>query len=102
MKLNQTQKFTPINFDNYMKEAVKVPGYAEAHKALDSDSDIILMEALAVAHQKGMTQKDIASKMGTTQSAISKAFSASGNPTLKFLRRFAKALDMNLSIQFQA
>lgn len=91
----------PISFSDYMQENMKNPSYQEAYKALDNDMDVVLIEALAVAKKKGLTQKEIARRMKTTQSVISRTFSKEGNPTLKFLQKFAKAMDMSLKIQFQ-
>ena len=45
--------------------------------------------------QKGMTQTDLAKKIGTKQSAISRLESGTYNPTLDFLKKVADALDMN-------
>lgn len=90
----------PVSFTDYMSQNFKDSEYQKAYSSLDSDPDILLMEALALARQKGLTQKDIAKRMGTTQSAISRTFSAKGNPTLDFLRRYASALNLNLKIEF--
>ena len=48
--------------------------------------------------QKGMTQTDLAKKIGTKQSAISRLESGTYNPTLDFLKKVADALDMNLKV----
>ena len=80
----------------------KDPKFQDAYKALDNDPDIILMEAMIAASQKGITQSQIAKRMGTTQSAISRAFTGTGNPSLKFLKRLADAIDMHLQIKFVA
>jgi transcriptional regulator with XRE-family HTH domain len=48
--------------------------------------------------EKGMTQKDLAKKMHTRQSAISRLESGTYNPTFSFLQRVAKALGSTLTI----
>lgn len=48
--------------------------------------------------QKGLTQKELASKLGTTQSAIARLESGSYNPSISFLTRVASALDSKLTI----
>lgn len=48
--------------------------------------------------KKGYTQKQLADKMGTKQSAISRLESGNCNPSLRFLLKIAKALDTTLAI----
>lgn len=48
--------------------------------------------------EKGLTQKQIACKIGTRQSAISRFESGTYNPTLAFLRKIAEALGTRLQI----
>ncbi len=48
--------------------------------------------------KKGVTQTDLAKKMGTKQSAISRFESGSYNPTIDFLYKVADALDTKLKI----
>jgi transcriptional regulator with XRE-family HTH domain len=48
-----------------------------------------------------MTQKQLAEKMQTGQSAISRVERAMTTPSLSFLKRLAKALDMTLQVQFR-
>jgi len=48
--------------------------------------------------QKGMSQKELAHKMGTRQSAVSRFESGSYNPSLSFLQRITEALDANIKI----
>jgi len=51
--------------------------------------------------EKKMTQKELAQKIGTRQSAISRLESGSGNPTLGFLQKIASALDTRLNVSFR-
>jgi predicted transcriptional regulator len=46
--------------------------------------------------KRGFTQRDLAKKVGTKQSAISRFESGSYNPTLTFLHKVADALDAKL------
>lgn len=48
--------------------------------------------------KNGLTQKQIASKIGTRQSAISRFESGTYNPTLSFLKKIAEALGTRLQI----
>ncbi|MEK7141331.1 MAG: helix-turn-helix transcriptional regulator [Patescibacteria group bacterium] len=50
---------------------------------------------------KKMSQQDLARKIGTGQSAISRLEGGEGNPSMKFLQRIALALGARLSISLQ-
>ncbi|OGY84227.1 MAG: transcriptional regulator [Candidatus Kerfeldbacteria bacterium RIFCSPHIGHO2_12_FULL_48_17] len=50
--------------------------------------------------RKGLTQKALAQKIGTKQSAISRLERGTYNPTVAFLRKLAKALGTDLHISF--
>ena len=51
--------------------------------------------------KKGMTQTQLAKKLKTRQSVISRAESASSLPSLSFLRKMASALGTSLQVQFK-
>ena len=51
--------------------------------------------------KKGMTQKDLADKCKTRQGNISRLESGSCNPTFKFLKRVADALNRELHIELR-
>jgi len=48
--------------------------------------------------EKGLTQKELAKKIGTKQSAISRLESGTYNPSLSFLRKVSEALGTKLKI----
>ena len=48
--------------------------------------------------EKGLTQHELARKVGTKQSAISRLESGRYNPTVEVLRKIAKALNADLKI----
>lgn len=51
--------------------------------------------------QKKMTQKELAERVGTQQSAISRLESGSANPSFLFLQKVASALGSRLSVSFR-
>lgn len=51
--------------------------------------------------QQGLSQSQLAQKVGTKQSAISRLESGRYNPSLTFLTKIAKALDSTINISFQ-
>lgn len=50
--------------------------------------------------KQGLTQVELAKKLGTKQSAISRVERGTYNPTLAFLRKLAKALGKELRVSF--
>lgn len=54
-----------------------------------------LIEARA---KMGMTQKELAERIGTKQSAIARIESGSANPSFDFLQKITRALDSKLII----
>ncbi|MBI4096110.1 MAG: helix-turn-helix transcriptional regulator [Candidatus Levybacteria bacterium] len=50
--------------------------------------------------EQGLTQKQLAYKLKTRQSVVSRVENAKTVPSLSFLKRLAKALSLNLEIRF--
>lgn len=48
--------------------------------------------------EKGLTQKTLAQKLGTKQSAISRLESGAYNPSFSFLQKVARAMDAELEV----
>lgn len=72
----------------------------EVRKAyLELQPEFTIIERLIqVRIEKGITQKQLAQKMKTKQSAISRLESGTANPSLNFLKRLAGALNSRLEI----
>lgn len=51
--------------------------------------------------EKKLTQEDLARKINTKQSAIARLESGTYNPSIAFLKKVAKALDVELKISFR-
>lgn len=50
--------------------------------------------------KEGLTQKDLARKLETSQSYIARLESGKGNPTLNFLVRLGRVLNKRLELQY--
>jgi ribosome-binding protein aMBF1 (putative translation factor) len=81
------------------KELLKDPKVKEEYDKLQPEFALIsaMIEARA---KKGITQKKLAEKLGTKQSAIARLESGNANPSLNFLKRLAEALGTKLEIRF--
>lgn len=93
-------KFKPVPFSDFKKKAFRDPEIKAEYDRLGPEYEII--EAIIRKRlEKGLSQKQLAEKMGTKQSALSRLESGNYNPSLTFLKRVAIALDAKLQIQFR-
>lgn len=81
------------------KELLKDKEVAREYKRLEPYYNLVdkLIEARI---RRGLTQKDLAEKIGTKQSAIARIESGNANPSFAFLQKIAQALNSNLEIKF--
>ena len=59
----------------------------------------IIEEIIMARKEKNLTQKDLAEKIGTKQSNISRLESGNYNPSLDFLNRIAQAMGKELEVR---
>jgi ribosome-binding protein aMBF1 (putative translation factor) len=87
-------------WNDHKKELMRNPAFKKAYD--DLELEYTIAAALIEARSKrGLTQKDLARKMKTTQSVISRVESAHTTPTLSFLKRLADVLNVQLRVSFQ-
>ena len=86
------------NFNTIKKQALKNKGVMKAYNDLDLEFSII-SQIIDKRIKKGMSQKDLALKMGTKQPSIARFESGDYNPTVSFLKKISKALDSKLEIK---
>ncbi|OGY46311.1 MAG: hypothetical protein A2744_01680 [Candidatus Buchananbacteria bacterium RIFCSPHIGHO2_01_FULL_44_11] len=70
---------------------------SQAYKKLNSEFELTQL-IIERRLKQGLTQAELAKKLNTKQSAISRLECGDYNPSLAFLNRLAKALDANLRI----
>ena len=81
------------------KQAFRNKQVKKAYDELESEFALIEM-IIAKRIERGMTQSQLAKKMGTKQSAISRLEGGDYNPSLDFLKKLSKALDAKMEIIF--
>lgn len=59
----------------------------------------LISQVIAARIKKGITQKDLAEKMGTKQSAIARLESGNSNPSISFLEELANVLGYKLTVK---
>ncbi len=87
------------NFDRYLEEQLKDPGFAERFKKAGEAWDVAL-ELATLRKESGLSQKELAKRVGTTQQQISRLESPSyEGHSLSMLRRVAEALGATIHIE---
>lgn len=82
------------------KELLKDPKFKKLYE--DSEPEYQIARAIIRARiEKGYTQKDLAKKLNTTQSVVSRLENAGSSPSISLLKRLAEALDTSLQVQFK-
>lgn len=74
------------------------PGVKREYDALEPEFAVIRAMLRARRH-RGVTQKEIARRAGTTQSAIARFESGASNPTLSFLTKVAAAVGAKIEVR---
>ena len=90
-----------ISYKDFKKQALQNPHVLKAYEAFEPEFAVVRM-IVRKRIQKGLTQKALASKIGTKQSAIARLESGTYNPSLLFLKRVAHALDAQLTVSLSS
>ena len=90
-----------MNYNEFKaKIFTECPEVKEEYDALGPQYEIIRAE-IKSRKAAGMTQKELAERMGTAQANISRFESGNYNPTLAFLQRMARSLGKTLKITME-
>lgn len=91
----------PTNFDRYLAEQLKDESFAARFKQAGAAWDIALQLA-ALREQAGLSQRDLARKLKTSQQQISRLESPGyEGHSLSMLRRVAKALNARIRVTLE-
>ena len=86
------------NFDRYLEEQMQDPAFAARFKAAGEAWDVALQIA-ALRQRAGLSQKDLARKLKTSQQQISRLESPGyEGHSLRMLRRLAKVLHARVQV----
>ncbi|PIU33199.1 transcriptional regulator [Candidatus Woesebacteria bacterium CG_4_10_14_0_2_um_filter_39_14] len=87
------------DFNDFLKESLKNTKIKAEYDKLQPE--FAMIQAVIDARvKKGVTQKELAQRIGTKQSVISRLESGRANPSIAFLKRLAQALNSHLEIRF--
>lgn len=88
-----------MDWKTHRKELLKDPEFRKALREIEPEFEIA--KALIEARiNRGLTQKELAKKLRTKQSVISRVENAKTSPSLSFLKRLAKVLGVPLQVRF--
>ena len=85
------------SYTSLKKRLLKDPAVKKTYDELEPEFALIRM-IIKKRLKEGLTQKQLAAKLGTKQPVISRLERGSYNPSIKFLHRIAEALDAELRI----
>ncbi|HLP48549.1 MAG TPA: helix-turn-helix transcriptional regulator [Candidatus Kapabacteria bacterium] len=88
------------DFRKFLKENLETdPEFKEIWEKNTQKRELV-KTIIALRIKEHLTQEDLAEKMGTRQSAISRLENGNYNPSIDFLFRLAKALNRKVEINF--
>ncbi|HJZ24439.1 transcriptional regulator [Candidatus Roizmanbacteria bacterium RIFCSPHIGHO2_02_FULL_37_24] len=88
-----------LDFNIWLKDKLKDPEFKAEYDRQEPEFAVI-RAVLRARMDKGITQKQLAEKVGTKQSAIARLESGKANPSIGFLQKVAEALGTTLQINF--
>ncbi len=90
-----------IPFRELKKRWMKDPAFRKEYDALESEF-AVARQLIEARTRAGLTQQELADRMGTTQPVIARLESGRQKPTTKTLERFAKATGSKVEIRLVA
>ncbi|MGI6790865.1 helix-turn-helix domain-containing protein [Aminivibrio sp.] len=88
------------DFEEFLKEQMENPEFREEYEAL-APRYAIIRQLIQERIKGNLSQKELAEKIGVTQSNISRLESGSYNPSLAFLQKIAKGLGKELHLELR-
>jgi transcriptional regulator with XRE-family HTH domain len=81
------------------KKWMREPKYRKAYEALNEEF-LLASAVIDVRNRAGLTQQELARKMGTTQPVVARLESGRSRPSMRTLERLADATGSRLLISF--
>lgn len=86
--------------DIHAKELARDPAYRAAYEGLEGEFALVNSMIRARA-RAALSQAEVAKRMGTTESVVSRLESGRGKPSTRTLERYAKAVGHRLRITIE-
>ena len=88
-----------LDFNTWKKQALRDPELKAEYDRLQPEFAVI-RAIIRARSNNGISQEELAKKIGTKQSVISRLESGRANPSVAFLKKLASALNSHLQIKF--
>lgn len=88
------------DWQKHKRELLKNPKFKKLYEQTRPEFEIA-RAVIRARLERGLTQKQLAEKLHTRQSVISRVERANTTPSLSFLKRLAAALNTTLQVQFK-
>lgn len=80
----------------FKKELLKNKAVAKEYKKLEPRY-MLISQLIEARRKRGLTQAELAQRIGTKQTAIARLESGNANPTIGFLEKASRALDTKIT-----
>ena len=91
----------PVKFDDIKSQWMKDPEYQREHATL-ADEFAMAETFIRARVRSGLTQEQVAERMGTTQSVVARMESGRSKPSYRSLERFADAVGARVKLVLEA
>ena len=88
-----------LDFNTWKKQVLKDPELKAEYDRQQPEFAVI-RAIVRARSMNGTSQEELAKKLGTKQSVISRLESGRANPSIGFLKKLAQALNSHLEIKF--
>lgn len=88
------------NFNDFLKKQLEKPEIAKEYRRVDPFFQLS-REIIRMRNKRGITQKELAVRIGSTQAVISRIESCSVNSSLGTIQKIAEALDSKFLLQIE-
>jgi transcriptional regulator with XRE-family HTH domain len=89
-----------IPFETLKAELLADPEVRAAYDAMADDFEMA-RELIAARARAGLTQADVAARMGTTQSTVARIEGGKATPSLRSVQRYAKAIGCRAVVRLE-
>ena len=87
-------------YQEHLQKLMKNPEFKKEYDALETEYQLI-SQMIELRNKYNITQAELAKRIGTTQSNISRLESGNYNPSVEFLNRVAGAFGKKVDIRFR-
>ena len=99
MKTKYKKQYKAVDFGGYLKKELKNPIFRKYYNEYGKQLEIAY-QISQLRKKEGISQKELAKKVGTTQSNIARMEAGQQNFTTDTLQRIASAFNRDLKVEF--